>query len=262
MKDLVRIPVQHHHAHIAACMAENRVTGPVIGVALDGTGYGTDGCIWGGEILITEYARFHRADHFRYVALPGGDAAIRHPWRTALAYARDAGITDLDGLPAEHAVIESMLERGINTVPCSSAGRLFDAASAMLGVCHHATYEGQAAIELEAIADPDETTRYPYDGLDFRDTLRHLHRDRATPAQAAARFHNTLANALAAVCHRLYRETGITQVALSGGTFQNHFLLNRLLPQLSPLQVLLHADVPANDAGISLGQALIANEQL
>lgn len=272
LPDIEKIGVQHHHAHIAACMAENRLSEKVIGVALDGTGYGTDGKIWGGEFLVCDFAGFERRYHFRYVPLPGGDTAIRQPWRVALSYLRDAGLEpppSLDRVAAnERQVVETMLARGINTVDTSSCGRLFDAVSAILGIRLETTYEGQAAIELEALAAPEITESYPYgltdNTVDFRETIRALTRDLGEPHRASAGFHNTVAEAIAEICRQLSRTDGIRNVCLSGGTFQNLYLLKRTVGLLrdAGLEVYLHAKVPANDGGLCLGQAMIANARL
>jgi hydrogenase maturation protein HypF len=165
-----KIGVQHHHAHIASCMAENHLRGKVIGVAFDGTGYGTDGKIWGGEFLVADLAEFERRAHLRYVPLPGGDAAVRHPWRVALSYLRDAFGNDarmdlpfLEPIPGKHvALIGSMLERNLNCFDTSSMGRLFDAVAAFVNLRQEVNFEGQAAIELEMIADPTVEDRYPF----------------------------------------------------------------------------------------------------
>ena len=264
--------VQHHHAHIASCMAENHLSGKVIGVAFDGTGFGTDGKIWGGEVLVCDYAGFERAAHFRYVPLAGGDTAIRQPWRMALAYARDAGLSDppfLAGVSAhDRRVVETMLLRKVNTVDTSSCGRLFDAVSAMLGVRLEANYEGQAAIELEAIAAAGIDDAYPFDldgrAIDFRETIRRVAADRERPELASARFHNTVAAAIGEVCRRAWREQGLDRVCLSGGTFQNVYLLGRTVQLLRAdgFAVFLHAKVPPNDGGLCLGQAVVANALL
>ncbi len=178
------VGVQHHHAHIASVMIENRVTDPVIGLALDGTGYGTDGRIWGGEFLVADLTGFERAGHIRYIPLPGGDAAIRHPYRVALSHLHAAGVTDLAGtaramfgdVPADELdLVVQQIEKGVNSIDTSSAGRLFDAASAILGVCHEITYEAQAAIELESLVGDAGHARdagaYPYDIAEEDETL-------------------------------------------------------------------------------------------
>lgn len=269
MAGVRRIGVQHHHAHIASCMAENRLAGTVIGVAMDGTGYGADGKIWGGEILVCDYGGFRRAAHFRYTAMAGGDAAIRQPWRAALGYARDAGVTDLsflDSVPEEQRrVVDTMIERRVNTVDSSSCGRLFDAVSAILGPRLTVSYEGQAAIELETIARPGVDARYPFsmDGgeLDFRETIGAVAADRRQPDLASAMFHNTVAAAIAEACGTVRRDEGLARVCLSGGTFQNHYLLGRTVRLLEAggFAVYLQEKVPANDGGLCLGQAAVAN---
>ena len=278
--DLERIGVQHHHAHIASCMAENGLRGKVIGVALDGTGYGTDGQIWGGEFLVADYGGFERRAHLRYVPLAGGDAAVRQPWRPALAYLADtfgaaAEIPELaiwrDVPEKQRKVVRGMIAHGVNTIGTSSCGRLFDAVASIVGLRQEINFEGQAAIELEAIAADGVADSYPFaldsDMLDFRPAIvRIVAEVRAgTPApEIAARFHNTVAEAIVEVCRRLRAEEKLNRVCLSGGTFQNMKLLARTLAGLRRLdfEVFTHAQVPPNDGGIALGQAVIAAEIL
>jgi hydrogenase maturation protein HypF len=275
------LQVQHHHAHIAACLADNGWApdaGPVIGVALDGTGYGTDGAIWGGEWFIADYADFRRAAHLEYLPLPGGDAATRHPWRIAVAY-----ITALLGAealpcgefcPAETGLIRQMIERNVNVPQTSSMGRLFDAVSALLDVRRNATYEAQAAMELEQLAASHHApyAPYPFALADHEGTLQirvaalfdALLDDaaRGTPVPAIdRRFHDTVAEMILRVSARLRDQTGLNTVALSGGVFQNRLLLELVVPRLraADFDILLHSQVPPNDGGISLGQAAIAN---
>jgi hydrogenase maturation protein HypF len=260
---LEKIGVQHHHAHIASCMAENGLTGEVIGVAMDGTGYGLDGAIWGGEFLVASYAGFTRRAHLRYVPLAGGDSAVREPWRSALAY---VGAAPLAGHVSEQRLraVERMIATGTNTVMTSSCGRLFDAVAALVGLRHEANFEGQAAIELEAIVDPSCEERYEFDitgeELDFRAMMERIASDRAAQSAVAARFHNTLAAAIHEMCLRMRRESGIGRVCLSGGTFQNMRLLTLAARALraSGFELFLHRKVPPNDGGIALGQAVIA----
>lgn len=265
LEGVPKIGVQHHHAHVAACMAENHLESPVIGVALDGTGYGTDGKIWGGEFLVCDYSGFERPYHFRYVPLAGGDAAVKEVWRSGLAYARDAGFTPGFGMPRKTlAVVNRMLDNRINTVDTSSCGRLFDAVAAILGIRMKANYEGQAAMELEALANDDEGLYdFDFDGgeLDFRVMIRSLADDAEEPAAAAARFHNTLARAIAETCLRIKATTGLNRVCLSGGTFQNVLLLKKAAASLrtAGFELYLHSQVPPNDGGLALGQAVIAN---
>jgi hydrogenase maturation protein HypF len=263
--DLPKVAVQHHHAHIAACMAENRLDGTVTGVALDGTGYGTDGKIWGGEFLECSYAEFRRRLHFRYVPLAGGDTAVKQTWRAGLAYLRDAGVATLPVPIASQrdlAVVDRMIERRINAVETSSCGRLFDAVASILGVRQEASYEGQAAMELEALAIAEGPAAEPFpfhivDGeIDFRDMIREL----TGSHRPAARFHETLARVIVEAC----RFIGNERVCLSGGVFQNFTLLGRARQLLleAGFQVYVHALVPPNDGGIALGQAVVANALL
>jgi hydrogenase maturation protein HypF len=277
-----KFAVQHHHAHIASCMAENHLGGKVIGVAMDGTGLGTDGTIWGGEFLVADLAGFERRAHLRTVPLPGGDAAIRQPWRMALSYLRDSlgphipdGVTCFQAVSAtQFKLVDTMLARRVQTVQTSSCGRLFDAVAALLGMGSKATFEGQAAIALEMATDPTVTDRYGFDlhqgepmVVDFRQTIATIVKELATnrtAAEISARFHNTLSAAIVEVCCRIRKSDGLDRVCLSGGVFQNHLLLGLTAAELRRLGfgVFLHAMVPANDGGISLGQAVIANELL
>ena len=276
LPDLEKIGVQHHHAHVASCMAENGLAGKVIGVALDGTGYGTDGKIWGGEFLVADYAGFERRVHFRYVPLPGGDAAIRQPWRSALSYLADtfgpaAEFPEFtmwsEVLESQRRLVRSMIARGVNTVDTSSCGRLFDAVASLIGIRQVINYEGQAAIEMEMVAAEGVEERYAFaldaDVVDFRPAIERIVADvragAATPL-IAARFHNTVAAAIAEVCARIRGEEGLHRVCLSGGTFQNMKLLRSALAMLreSGFEVFIHAQVPPNDGGIALGQAVIA----
>jgi len=299
------VGVQHHHAHIASCLADNGWPpdgGRVIGVAFDGTGYGADGTLWGGEFLVADYAGFERAGHLAPVPLPGGQAAIRQPWRMTAAYLEAAG------LEAEHldvarrnasqwAAVVSMARKGVNAPLTSSAGRLFDAVAALIGVRGTINYEGQAAIELEQRADPGERGAYraglepvgpdehaslrraagpaaeatagpaPGPGRPFQvrgaDLMRAAAADLAAgvpPAVIAARFHNGVAATVEAACLRLRDSHALTTVALSGGVFQNMLLLTQVVTRLESrgFTVLTHSRVPCNDGGISLGQAAIA----
>ncbi|HKN39712.1 MAG TPA: carbamoyltransferase HypF [Acidimicrobiia bacterium] len=278
--------VQHHHAHIASCLADNGEAGPVIGVAFDGLGFGPDGTIWGGEILVADLAGFERVAHLAPVAMPGGAAAIKEPWRMAAAYldaafdgAPPAGLPVMTRHEDRWSSVVSLARAGVSAPLTSSAGRLFDAVAALLGVRDAVSYEGQAAIELEQLADPGERDAYRLDiersevgaGTDAGGALRLLGAglvravvaDQAagTPTPLiAARFHNGLAAGVSAVCHRLRAERGLDTVALSGGVFQNLLLLQRCVGALEQggFRVLLHGRVPPNDGGISLGQAAVA----
>lgn len=278
---LPHMAVQHHHAHMASCMAENSLDGEVIGVIFDGTGYGLDGTVWGGEFLVGGYRDFHRVGHLRTVALPGGDAAVREPFRMALSYLFDLGEKDFSTLQyqclaevssQDRHVLLKMLERGINAPQSSSCGRLFDAVSALLGLRSKVSYEGQAAIELEAMAEQVNTeAEYPFsvmesaEGLilDMRPGLRQLlcDLDADVPRPLIARcFHNSIASATAAMCNRIRSENGLNRVVLSGGVFQNKLLAEGTHIRLIEMgfQVFTHRLVPPNDGGLALGQAVIA----
>ncbi len=300
------VGVQHHHAHIASCLADNDATGPVIGVAFDGTGYGTDGTIWGGEFLIADLAGFERAGHLAPVPMPGGAAAIRQPWRMAAAYLDAAGLPGppgLRGLPGLHGLrggpagvpgpsglpagpadgrsvrerneqhwdaVVAMARRGINAPLTSSAGRLFDAVAALLGVRDQVNYEGQAAIELEQLADPAESGGYPAAVgrgevlvAAGNDLIGAVAADLAAGVDRgviAARFHNGVAGLILRCCQELRDRSGLSAVALSGGVFQNLLLLHAVtgLLEADGFTVLRHSRVPCNDGGISLGQAVVA----
>jgi hydrogenase maturation protein HypF len=272
--DAPRAAVQHHHAHIVSCLADNGEPGPAIGVAYDGLGYGTDGTLWGGEILVADRRSFERAGHWSVVPMPGGTNAIKEPWRMAAAYLDRA----FGGEPPRLAVAErsgwdavlSVARSEALSPRTSSMGRLFDAVAAITRVRDVAIYEGQAAIELEQRVDPSERGRYTVglrDGAPFElssdDVIRAVAEDvtAGVPASIiAARFHHTIAEATALACRVTRDRTGLGLVALSGGVFQNVTLLDRTVARLSAdgFRVLVHRQVPANDGGISLGQAVIA----
>jgi len=278
------IPVQHHHAHIVSCLVENKVEGPVIGVALDGTGYGTDGTIWGGEFLLTDWRCFQRVGHLEYVPLPGGEAAIKKPYRMALGYLYTllGENFSLESLPIskvnsdELDIIKQQLRRGINSPLTSSAGRLFDAVSALVGVRGEIDYEAQAAIELEMLApdklDEFESESYPFSIVEhqgmrvvrlgelFSAIVQEVKNQIPAPI-ISLKFHNTMAEIITEMCKLIAEDTGINQVALSGGVFQNRLLLKLATAALQKegFSVLTHYLVPCNDGGISLGQAVIAH---
>src|ERR1700733_5827544 len=283
MTEVQQIGVQHHHAHIASCMAENGIADKVIGVAFDGTGFGTDGKIWGGEFLVADFTGFERRAHFRYVPLAGGDRAVREPWRLGLSYLLDTFGAELDSLdlpffrglgPKKMATVRSMIERRINTVQTSACGRLFDAVASIAGLRDEVNFEAQAAIELEACAFAGVEAAYPFEitagtpwQVDVRPTIQQMVRDvlAAKPTGwISAAFHNTVAAIIVEVCLRLRAAERIDRVCLSGGTFQNVYLVQRAAASLrdNGFEVVLHSKVPPNDGGISLGQAVIANANL
>ena len=281
-----KIGVQHHHAHVASVLAEHGLAGPVIGVAADGTGYGTDGAIWGCEVMVADLLGFDRRLHLQYVPLPGGEQAVREPWRMALVYLQQAYGEDFLQLPIPFVEqldyrrwrpLPQMIRRGINSPRTSSLGRLFDAVAALLGLRGEVVYEGQAAIELEMAAQAD-THVYPFSihdavratepaTLDVTPLIRAIVEDltRGLPApRIAGRFHRSVAEMLAAACLRAREGTGLSTVALSGGVFQNRLLLEQLITRLEELafHVYVNRLVPPNDGGLSLGQAAVAAARL
>lgn len=275
------VPVQHHHAHIVSCMADNGVTDRVIGVAFDGTGYGEDGAIWGGEFLLADYSGFKRLAHLEYLPMPGGKAAIEKPYRMTLSYLFRAFGNDALGLSLpffegmdshEIGLIKAQIDRGINSPLTSSCGRLFDAVSALLNIRKESDYEGQAAVEMESLADEGIDTSYPFDIMEkkgisiisFKNMFRSMITDiiaEVPVSYIAGRFHATIADVILTICRGLVRETDVNKVALSGGVFQNRLLLEKTIKRLEAegMAVLTHHNVPANDGGIALGQAVIAN---
>ncbi len=250
------VRVQHHQAHVAACAAENDIRGPYLGVSWDGAGYGSDATIWGGEFFLAADGGFDRIAHLRRFRLPGGEAAIKEGWRSAAAIRWELGRTD--GTPP---LIARMLERGVNSPLTSSVGRLFDAVSALAGVAQESRFEGQAAMLLERAIDGFQTAdAYPLPGGDWAPLIDAVEWDvRAGAAQGliAARFHNALANWILEVAE----QSGVHRVCLSGGVFQNGYLVERAASLLESrgFEVFTHQRVPANDGGIALGQAVIAS---
>ncbi|MEV8032400.1 carbamoyltransferase HypF [Streptomyces sp. NPDC086182] len=285
--------VQHHHAHVASAMAEHGLDGsaPVIGVAFDGTGYGDDGAVWGGEVLLADYDGYRRFAHLGYVPLPGGDAAVRNPYRMALSHLRAAGLPWRDELPCaaaatpeERRLLERQLERGLNCVPTSSMGRLFDAVSSLAGVCHRVEYEAQAAMELENAALDDLTGPLADDERNdaYRFMLRAVRQDPEAPLIAdpapvlaaavadvragvtagpvARRFHRAVVDLVLEVCAVARERTGVRTVALSGGVFCNSLLTEGCgaVLERDGFTVLRHHRVPPNDGGLALGQLIVA----
>jgi hydrogenase maturation protein HypF len=285
-QSLPNIPVQHHHAHIASCLADNSLEEAVIGVAFDGTGFGTDGKIWGGEFMVADCKSFKRVGQLEYLPLPGGSAAIKKPYRTALSYMLvllghdtfNSRMGFLNNINREEIeLVSRQVETGLNSPLSSSMGRLFDAVSAMSGVRPTIDYEAQAAVELEMLAYDamDEQGAYPFSLTGDQDyTIILLHELIAGVADdilrgcrvstISMRFHNTVAAITRDVCLKIEAQSRLNTVALSGGCFQNRLLLSKVTSLLrkNGFEVLVHRNVPANDGGISLGQAVIASRYL
>lgn len=282
--DLPKVGIQHHHAHIVSCMAENGIDGDVIGVALDGTGFGTDATIWGGEFLKVNYRDFDRAVHLKKVPMPGGSMAIREPWRMAMVYLMDTfgdGVKELkiDLMKRidfqKWDVLKRAIERKINAPLTSSMGRLFDAVSSLLSIRDEVHYEGQAAIELEMLADKEVGEEYPIRihqverpmVIDLSETIRGIVDDleKKVPAsKISGKFHRTISRLITETCKIIRAGQGLNRVVLSGGVFQNMFLLSRVTSELkeSGFEVHTHHLIPTNDGGISLGQAVVAQMRL
>ncbi len=319
-RGLPLVRVQHHHAHIASCLAERRLDQRVVGIACDGIGYGDDGCIWGCEILVADLCTYSRQAHLPYLPLPGGEQAIREPWRMAAVYLREAfGPTFPEQLDIEFCrapqmswwpLLQKMIAAGVNCPRASSAGRLFDAVAALLGLPHTAAYEAQAAMRLEMIANQAPGNgpgaplgrTYPYDLRPQTSDRTSARRSRQRPRPAASRtgdhapeqcghllmdplpmipaivedlragrsasdiaatFHDTVVLMLADAARRVAAAEGLTEVVLSGGTFQNEWILRKLTAELEArrLTVHTHDQVPCNDGGLCLGQALVALRQ-
>lgn len=278
---LEMVAVQHHHAHLAKCLLENGIMEPVIGVAFDGTGFGTDGAIWGGEFFVVDWKQCRRVGHLEYVPLPGGSAAIKRPYRMALGYLISLLDEDvsLEGLPLEIGkeellIIKQQLKSKINTPLTSSAGRLFDGISALCGIRGEISYEAQAAIELEMVAHDEAEVFdcYPFSiAIEYGIKLIRLGefisavvsdiKNQVPLPIISLKFHNTIADIIAQMSRLIRKETGLSQVALSGGVFQNRLLfklVNKILLK-EDFEVFTHHLVPCNDGGISLGQAVVAH---
>lgn len=279
--------VQHHHAHMASCLAEHGITDEnVIGVIFDGTGYGTDGTIWGGEFLLGGYSEFSRVGFLRPFQLLGGDKAVKEPIRTAMSIladtfgssAADLAVPSLNALSAQRRLVYAkMAIQKINTVPTSSMGRLFDGVSALIGLCPIIEYEAQAAIELEGLLQRDLTlaASYRYElvkskdclQVDYRpmieDIVSEISQGKADIPLISRRFHSTLVQVIAEVCRHIRKKMGANTVALSGGVFMNEYLLANAYTVLKEdcFDVLVHDQTPANDGGLALGQLMVANAQ-
>jgi len=284
ISELPKVGVQHHHAHIVSTMVENGISGDVIGVALDGTGFGTDGTIWGGEFLKVNFRDFTRMAHLKAVPMPGGTMAIKEPWRMAMVYLSDVFGEEVKKLKIDLIkrinfekwdILCQTVQKKINAPQTSSMGRLFDAISSILSVRDEAHYEGQAAIELEMIANPDQRDIYPFHiekgkspmvidpagiirGV-VSDLMEGIHR-----SLISGRFHQTIARLIIDTCEAVRMISGLNRVALSGGVFQNMILLTSVTRGLrqSGFEVVTHQLVPTNDGCISLGQAVIGHMRL
>ncbi|TET45623.1 carbamoyltransferase HypF [candidate division TA06 bacterium] len=276
--------IQHHHAHIAAVMAENGIEGEVIGVALDGTGYGEDGNIWGCEFMVADYKGYKRVGHLDYVPMPGGDSAIAEPYRMAVSHLYGAYGDDMFDLGIDLfqrqdlkriEMLVDMIKKGFNSPLVSSAGRLFDAVSSILGIRDSINYEGQAAVELEMAAAESNEGSYSYEIsgkengwiVDTAPTIRAIVDDyiKGVPVEKISDiFHNTMAEIVLDLCWRIRGSWKLDRVALSGGVFQNMFLLSKVYPMLTDegFKVYVHHQVPTNDGGISLGQVAVTNSNL
>ncbi len=275
---LPSVAVQHHHAHLASCMAENNLTESCLGMIFDGIGYGSDGHIWGGEFLVGDYRGFRRAGHFAYLPMPGADAATREPYRMAIsllyhAYGRNVpDLPFLQSVPTQNrTLLIQMIEKSLNSPLTSSCGRLFDAVAALLGIRSEVHYEGQAALELEMAIRGDGFSAYPYrlreeeDQLIFdpAPTVRAIVEDlrnHVPPGVISGGFHQTLATVMVEVCSVLRAKTGLDRVVLSGGVFQNRFLTETVVPllEVAGFRPVTHSLVPPNDGGLALGQAVVA----
>jgi hydrogenase maturation protein HypF len=276
-EEIPTIGVQHHHAHIAACMADAGYAReePVIGVVFDGAGFGDDGAIWGGEFLIADFISYQRASHLAYIPLPGGDKAVQEAWRLGLVWLVRCGEMDLaplkfEGVKPYHIeTVVKQIDRGINCPLTSSMGRLFDSVASIVGLRNHIHYEGQAAIELEALVDPDERGVYDFGGsseIDPNPVIHSILEDMqkcVSVPRIAAKFHNAVVQLVLDRCIDLRKTFGVEVVALSGGVWQNMILLDRTYRALqnAGFEVLCHRIVPANDGGLSLGQAMVAQRR-
>jgi len=269
------IRVQHHHAHIASAMAENELDEKVIGVCLDGTGYGDDGNIWGGEFLICDLEDYSRYSHFEYIPMPGGDKAVAEPWRMAVSYLYNTLGEEFKELPFkvlqnrkkdEIETIESMIRKKINSPLTSSTGRLFDAVAALLNICDYSHYDGEGPMKLESVLESAIHESYDFEinnQVSFKKTIRGIVSDMLANKQRpeiAAKFHNTLVDVICEVAKKIRKEKNIDKVVFSGGTFQNAFLLENITNKLQEqdFKVYTNHKVPCNDGGISLGQLVIA----
>ncbi len=283
-KGLMVKGVQHHEAHVAGCIADNNIKGRVIGIAFDGTGFGSDGNIWGGEFFVGGIKRLKRAAHLKYIPMPGGEASIREPWRMAFSYMY--GIYGKKGLlrhfvprndrqgTSRNDILGQMIDKKINSPLTSSVGRLFDGVSSLIGVCDFAGYEGEAAIRLEKIikgerwrAEGGYKFKYIQEGgmviIDWEPVIRDIVKDLklgTEKPEISIKFHNAICYMIRDICNILRKKYRIKKVCMSGGVFQNNYLKNSIRPILEKegFEVFLHKNVPAHDGSIPLGQAVLA----
>ena len=271
------VKVQHHHAHIVSCMAENNINEKLIGVSFDGTGYGTDGNVWGGEFLVCDTKSFDRYAHFEDIKMPGGDRAVHEPWRMLLSYLDNYSIRNIESLECfkniqsvEFDLVNNMLGKDVNSPITSSAGRLFDAVACLLNICSKQTFDAEAPIRLESILDKSITSFYPFDFengiLQFGNTLIEIISDlnQSDISVISAKFHNTIVQAILETVLRIKSDAGLRKVVLSGGVFQNQYLLERSIQILTKnnFEVYTNRLVPPNDGGIALGQLIVASNYL
>ncbi|MCK4662021.1 MAG: carbamoyltransferase HypF [Bacteroidales bacterium] len=271
------IKVQHHHAHIVSCMAEYQINEKVIGVCFDGTGYGTDGNIWGGEFLICDTKTFERYAHFDYVKMPGGDLAVEEPWRMALAYLNNYSVDKIENLDCfknigenEIEIVKKMIDKNINSPLTSSAGRLFDVIACLLNLCSKQSFDAEGPMRLEAIVDKTEKSYYPFEIVNgivrFEKMLNSILNDisKRSASIISAKFHNTIVNIINDVVCQIKKDTGINKIVLSGGVFQNRFLLEKLIQILANnnFEVYTNHLIPPNDGGIALGQLVVASNYI
>ena len=272
------IRVQHHHAHIVAAMAEHGLDEKVIGISMDGTGYGTDGNMWGGEFLLADNSDFERFTHFDYIPMPGGDMVVEEPWRMAFSYLyKYFGDTiDYNSMPVFRSVdrqrltlVKEMVQKGINCPLSSGAGRLFDAVSALLGICPVTSFDSEAPMRLESAINSDTDLYYPFSTggrVVFAETFRAIIADmqHSDVSLISAKFHNTVAQAILEVSESIRKETSLEKIVLSGGVFQNKYLLEKTIQKLTQkmFKVYTNHQVPVNDGGISLGQLVVASKKI
>ncbi len=275
-KNAQLIKVQHHHAHIASCMAENNINEKVIGVSFDGTGYGDDGNIWGGEFMICDYKKYSRKKHFEYIHMPGGDRAAKEPWRMAVSYLYSAygdDFVDLE-LPflqniekAKLKILKQAIDKNINSPLTSSAGRLFDAVASIIGLCQKSSFHAEAPMRLESIIDCNCKDYYDYKiyetKISFKDTIKQIVIDvinNISPSIISAKFHNTIISVIFETINSISKETNIRNIVMSGGTFQNKYISENIENKLikHKYNIYLQSKIPPNDGGIALGQMAIA----